>query len=65
MFYLKEWKALVNADEDIPDNSKQKALLSAETMEGIEITGKFINKTFTPIIIQYFYMYSVLVCGNG
>lgn len=63
MLYLKEWKASVNTDEGIPDNSKQKALLSAETMEGLEITGKLINITFTPI--QYFYMYSVLVCGNG
>ncbi len=63
MLYLKEWKASVNTDKGIPDNSKQKALLSAETMEGLEITGKLINNFY--ISIQYFYMYSVLVCGNG
>ena len=37
--YLDDWEAAVNAREDVPDDAKQTLLLSAETMEGLRITG--------------------------
>lgn len=37
--YLDNWEAAVNVRDDVPDDAKQTLLLSAETMEGLRITG--------------------------
>ena len=39
--YLDKWEAQVNARADVPSEAKQTMLLSAETMEGLRITGMF------------------------
>ena len=41
--HLTTWKDSVNACSEIPEDCKQKVLLSARTMEGIEISGIKFN----------------------
>ena len=48
---------------DVPDDAKQKLLLSAETMEGLRITGTYAI-IHHGIVFIYNY-YSTLLCGHG
>ena len=68
--YLDDWEAAVNAREDVPDDAKQTLLLSAETMEGLRITGThdiviIVQSNRIVLIMIICNYYSTLFCGYG
>ena len=67
LLYLDNWEASVNTCTDVPQEQKKKLLLSAETIEGLRITGMQIRYTY--IVLKVDSMMSILysstfLCGD-
>ena len=50
--YLNEWKEWITNNTDIPDGSKKMCLLPDQTIEGLQICGKFIFRELIDFIFS-------------
>ena len=50
--YLNEWKEWITNNTDIPDGSKKMCLLPDQTIEGLQMCGKFIFRELIDFIFS-------------